>query len=215
MSEEPEICSACGAKIVEYKHSLSKSQAVALQLFAEAAGDGPVHLKEVAFTRSQWINFQKLRYFGIVRRVTVGDAQRSGVWEMTDLGWRFLAGKVAVTARVWTYRGEVVELDEREVYIHELTGGYARSEEYAATARAHRRLPRRPKPRESKEADRRPSRATPQARPSKIPSKADERKYGVKSTRRAQSKSPAIQRRDEERARRAAARAAKRASAAG
>lgn len=54
-------------------------------------------------------------------------------------------------------------------------------------------------------------RPTPTAKPSTIPSRQDERKYGAKPKRGAQSKSPALMRLEQERAERAAKRAARRA----
>jgi hypothetical protein len=104
-------CPHCGAATVAYKHSLTLPLVSALQKLADNGG-GPINLQHLGLTRNQWDNFQKLRYFGLVEQVPGDGGQtKTGVWQITDMGRRFLLGTELVKRTVWTYRGKVVRRD--------------------------------------------------------------------------------------------------------
>ena len=121
-------CSQCGAKTVEYPHSLGTHHVVALCLL-KMAGGGPLNLKTLSLTRNQWDNFQKLRYWGLA------SSPKRGLWEITTLGRRWLAGTTLVNKRVWTYRGNTVSFDGPLVGTQDVAPGYALAEHYARGAR--------------------------------------------------------------------------------
>ena len=57
------ICETCGAKVVEYKHGLSKGLVRTLYIIAKAEPPGqPVAMADLKLTYSQRCNSQKLRY---------------------------------------------------------------------------------------------------------------------------------------------------------
>jgi hypothetical protein len=98
-------CPHCDAKMVEYRHVFNKGLAHGLyELFF--AGGGPVSLRSLRITRTQWTNFQKLRYWGLANRTRV-----DGEWILTDKGHTFITQGTAIQKWVWTYRGETVRFD--------------------------------------------------------------------------------------------------------
>jgi len=129
------VCPHCGAKMVEYRHVLNAPLADALTRLRDHGG--PVNIKNLDLTREQWTNFQKLRYWGLVRKTCDAKGKRvGGTWEITRKGLDFIKGCTAVPRTMWTYRGEPVRGDDGEVFIHHLVEGYALREDYADTAQA-------------------------------------------------------------------------------
>jgi len=127
-------CDHCGAKMVEYRHSLSKSLVRALFKFWNVAGLEPLNLKEADLTRNQWDNFQKLRYFGLVEQC---EPVKSGIWQVARRGEQFIFGEIGVPKTAITYRGEVVETCGDIQTFREVTGYYYTREQYARNARPH------------------------------------------------------------------------------
>ena len=103
MSESEDVCQACGAKTVRYKHSLSKGLAGALASLYRKAGLHPCRISDIGLTHTQVANFQKLKYWGLAATMTKRD--NSGFWIVTVLGSQWLRGLKAVPKSVWTYRG--------------------------------------------------------------------------------------------------------------
>lgn len=127
------VCPTCGAKTVEHKHGLANGIRTALAKLYETHGCDFVSLSEVGLTRSQWDNFQKLRYWDLVEKHPSGE--KSGQWRVTDHGERWLTGRVTVPRNVWTYRGERTRFDGQLVGISvPLSTHYKRRPEYAADA---------------------------------------------------------------------------------
>ena len=122
------ICECCGAKVVEYCHSLCKGQARALYLFAKAGGKS--ELKDLKFTHSQRCNFPKLRYWELVYK-------DDNTWHMTQKGMDFLRGNILLPKKVWTYRGEVERYEGDDTSIQDVTGGWKWAEDYAREAVPH------------------------------------------------------------------------------
>lgn len=126
-------CPTCGASTNEYKHGLSKPLVQGLTALASSGG-GPINLKALGLTRTQWDNFQKLRYFGLVEQVAVSGKRQAGVWKITQLGLDFLAGKVVVPKFAWTFRGDVVRTEGPYITITEVKGGFQPRSVWAAQA---------------------------------------------------------------------------------
>jgi len=127
-------CPTCGAKTVKYKHTLNQNLVKALDRFYES--EPPINLKVVGFTRNQWDNFQKLRYWELVTKHYVDGKRIGGVWNITDQGKRFLQGILAVPRRVVTYRGDRESYEGELVKAKDLWGdfNYRKREDYAADA---------------------------------------------------------------------------------
>lgn len=133
-----EVCEACGAKTVEYRHRLSEPLVKGLAKL-EQAGGGPINLKELDLTWSQRDNFQKLRYFGLVLRCRREDgSRRNGVWEITGKGRMFLAGTIGVQHVAVTYRGETIRMEGEQVDATDVIGDlYQQREQWAREAVPH------------------------------------------------------------------------------
>lgn len=132
------MCEHCGGKLVQYKQTLSRGLVNALVAFARK-GRKAHHLSEVRFTYNQRNNFQKLRYWRMVRKAGI-DRERSGYWEITRRGWEFLAEERAVPAYVRTFRAEVVAVSKRKVYVTDIPADpfYLKHGDYVAGSREHK-----------------------------------------------------------------------------
>lgn len=121
--------------MVEYRHSLSTALAVGLyRLYRHAR---PVNLKHLGLTRNQWDNFQKLRYWDLVRKAQRDDGKRiGGVWDITQRGVDFIERRVMVNGSVWTYRGERVRYEDELTSFESIHGPYRTRDEYARDSRA-------------------------------------------------------------------------------
>ena len=133
--KEPQRCKSCGAKVVEYRHSMSKSLAGTLIKFARVHQVEAGKLDDCGLTYSERCNFQKLRYWSLVEKVE-DDAHKGGVWKLTHWGVSFLRGSDKQKHAV-TYRGEIVRLEGPLVNIDTLVPGWKYRPEYAREAVAH------------------------------------------------------------------------------
>ena len=124
-----DLCPCCSAKLVTYRHSLNKALVVGLRRLALAGGKA--NLGELGLTRNQWDNFQKLRYFGLVEKVT----GQKGCWRVTAKGHDWLSGRVKVHKTAITFKGETVGLDGDHVQPGEVDDEYQQREHYAQAAR--------------------------------------------------------------------------------
>lgn len=103
-----ELCEHCGAKIVEYKHGLGKNLMRCLVKLVNAGG-GPLSISDdLKLTKSQYTNFAKLAYWGLVVKANPKGGERGGMWAITDEGWRFVRGKEKIQKYACVYRGDVV-----------------------------------------------------------------------------------------------------------
>ena len=118
--------------MVEYRHVFNKGLAHGLyELFA--AGGGPTKLRDLRLTRTQWTNFQKLRYWGLVEKT-----RTDGEWKITDKGTAFVTMGTPLQKWVWTYRGDAVRFEGDTCFfksVHEPK--YEKKPDYAANAVAH------------------------------------------------------------------------------
>jgi len=128
-----EVCPTCGAKTVEYRHTLNRGMAMALLKLYRIGGKAfKVRLN---LTNSQYGNWQKLRYWNFIRKLGP-----SGMWQITDAGTRFIKGTYAYK-NAWTYRGIPKRWGGDMVSITDVWPEYEKREDYAATAVAARPNP--------------------------------------------------------------------------
>jgi hypothetical protein len=128
------FCDHCGAKMVEYKHGLAKGLVRSLAKIG-LAGGGPLNIAdELKLTKSEYTNFGKLKYWGLVEK-TNPEIERGGIWRVTETGWAFLRGNIKLSPHVWTYRNRVVRYEGGSITIDEVTGGWKYRPEYAREAR--------------------------------------------------------------------------------
>ena len=99
-------CEHCGARISGRWERLSKGLCRTLIKFWQTdRGMEPLHLmKECGFTTNEINNFQKLRYFGLVKKTEL-----AGYWQLTDLGKAFVFDSIGVPRSVCVFRNHVVE----------------------------------------------------------------------------------------------------------
>jgi len=133
-------CECCDAKIVEYKHNFNKGLAIGLQRLAQHGGCE--HLNKLKLNYNQRCNFQKLRYWGLVKQ-NLGDKTgkpKKGYWKLTTKGELFLNGLDSISSSVWTYRGNPVRFDGEPCVFNDfafILEEYDELEDYADTAEPH------------------------------------------------------------------------------
>jgi hypothetical protein len=132
---ESRICETCGAKIVMYKHSLSRGIVSGLIQLLDKSPNKPINIKRLHLSRNQWDNFQKLRYWDLVKQVMVDGKRKKGVWQITERGKAFLFGEISVSKSVWTYHGEFKKYDGKDIKIYDIKDvAYKQREDYAEGA---------------------------------------------------------------------------------
>lgn len=94
----------------EYKHTLNSNLVLALVKFVQYGK--PAKLKDLDLTINQHNNFQKLQYWGFVKK-------EKGLWILEQKALDFFAG-IRVQRSVWTYRGGVKRFDDDWVTSREL-----------------------------------------------------------------------------------------------
>ena len=117
---DKEYCSHCGASITENTHSLSKGLVASLIKFGEAInmkGENDIHLQtEADFTKNEYNNFQKLRYWGLVHHAD-RENSKSGRWLLTKLGGKFLRNEIGVSKKIKTLRNKKTAQWEELIFI--------------------------------------------------------------------------------------------------
>lgn len=112
-------CKHCGQRIRERKESLSRGLVKTLVKFGRAVNKldrNEVHpRKEVSLDKSEYNNFQKLRYFGLVAKVE----DRAGYWLITRNGGAFLRGEFLSHKYVTVRDNRVVAYSDERVGIHD------------------------------------------------------------------------------------------------
>ena len=80
--KEAKLCRHCGAKMVEYPHTLSRSLARVIFRICQniRAGDPGFHVGSCGLTNSQINNLQKLRYWGLIAKARDASA-KGGHWK--------------------------------------------------------------------------------------------------------------------------------------
>jgi hypothetical protein len=115
-------CKECGVKIVEHKHYLNLSLVKSLQIIFEKSEDQPIKISLLPLTLVQVCNFQKLKYWKLVKSLGGGE------WKLTHKGGLFLNGTISIHRSVCTFRGTVTKYEGDEVNIYDIdptfdTGG--------------------------------------------------------------------------------------------
>lgn len=102
------ICPCCGEHVAQRKESLSKGLVDTLIRFyfmLHKSCAVSLHLqKQADFTKNQYNNFQKLKYFGFVENVP----SKSGWWMLTQLGIDFISGLTYVPKFVMVFRNRTI-----------------------------------------------------------------------------------------------------------
>ncbi len=133
MSDEKEMCPTCGAAMMEYRQVLNRP--LVESLVKIASHNRPINLSILDLTRSAWNNFQKLRYWKLVEKHFEDGKRVGGVWKVTELGRRFVAGEATVSKNAWTYRGEVRRYEGKEIHIWDVDAKFKTRPQWAKEAK--------------------------------------------------------------------------------
>ncbi len=131
MMKKVKLCPHCGAKMVEYKHLLSKNLLRGFVRVVKA--HAPSHRFSFKncenLSYSQAANLQKLKYWRLIDK-PVDDDAKGGEWVITDLAFQFLAGELRIRPSVWTYRSVVKRYEGEPVTIMQITEGWRYRPDY-------------------------------------------------------------------------------------
>lgn len=124
-------CPNCGASMKEWEHRLTPGLAAILIKFAQkvkSTGKNDVHVRQdIGLTASEYNNFQKLRYFGLVAKVRdAEDNHVGGHWLLTRRGGAFLRGAEAVHKSVTTFRNKITKRNEELVFVWDVKKDFSR-----------------------------------------------------------------------------------------
>lgn len=126
-------CSHCGAKTVRYPFNFNKGLAICLRKMRPHS-KAPVEIKNLGLTTSQWTNFQKLKYWGLIFPHEDKGVRKGGWWFITKRGLRFLRGDITLPKTVWMYRNKLVAVEPDQVHISNVVDGYTYRVGYAKSA---------------------------------------------------------------------------------
>lgn len=104
--EDLNCCPQCNAKLSGRWENICKGQVNTLAKFRQAVIDkneNSVHLnKDIKLSHSEYTNFQKLRYNGLVAH-----SNEAGYWLLTRRGARFLRNEISIPKGVLIFRNKI------------------------------------------------------------------------------------------------------------
>lgn len=114
MNRRDRICKCCGHNDVEYRHRLNGSLVRAMAACFRAAGATPFKPSLVdQLDHSQKCNFASLKYWGFIEKFRFENNNKE-FWRITDRGQRFLFGEISAPLFLWSWRGELAQLNPSE-----------------------------------------------------------------------------------------------------
>jgi hypothetical protein len=120
---------------MKHKHTFSKALADILMSVARTYRIGtPFHLqKDLRLTKNQYNNFQKLQYWGLVKKHYREGERVGGTWELTQDTEAVLKG-YRIPKWVMTFNNRVIEKAYDLTIFSDVTGSYKLPEDYAKKA---------------------------------------------------------------------------------
>ena len=118
-------CPQCGASLKKYWHRLTPGLVKTLvKVYARVCEKGKniIDKKELQLTHSEYGNFQKLRFHGLIAKNIVDGEWIKGEWVITHRGAQFLHGEIQIPIRVLTFRNRVEDHDEILVTVRDVIG---------------------------------------------------------------------------------------------
>ncbi len=123
--KQEETCPCCGASLKMHWHSLTPGLVNTLIKFRKAVlakqtiSFNRIHAqKDLNFTKNEYNNFQKLRYFGLVAKCKDENGNREqGYWLLTRNGNRFCKGNIEMPKKVQTFRNKIVDKTDLKVSV--------------------------------------------------------------------------------------------------
>ncbi len=134
-----EHCEHCGAAITKYWHKLTPILVDSLVIAHKAVvakDENHIEKGDLQLSHSQYGNFQKLRFHGLIAKFKEDDGSgnlvwRRGHWLITRRGAAFLRGDEDIPSKVQTFRNRVVDRDTRLVNIKDVLGQVPHLETFA------------------------------------------------------------------------------------
>lgn len=121
-----ECCPSCGQVINARKESLTKGIVRTLYKFAVAVKDKKLNKihprKEMKVTISEYNNFQKLRYHGMVAKYKESGEHIPGYWLLTKKGNQFLNVTVTTQKFVHVLNNHIIDKSGPMIDIHDIAG---------------------------------------------------------------------------------------------
>ncbi len=101
-------------EVKTHKHVLTPGLVKTLVKFYKAccAGNNEVNPATIGLSTTEYNNFQKLRYFGLVAKVKVAGIHKKGYWLTTHRGAEFLKNRISLPKYVYTRNNHLVDLEE-------------------------------------------------------------------------------------------------------
>lgn len=108
--EVTERCPHCGASMKKYWHKITPGLVKTLVKVYKAVSakrENAVSKKDLSLTHSEYGNFQKLRFHGLIAKYKVDGEWHKGDWLITHRGAQFLRGEIEIPEKVLTFRNKV------------------------------------------------------------------------------------------------------------
>lgn len=122
---EHEVCPHCGAKLMARWERVSDLLARTLVYMHDTVvrtKRNSIHVStELSLTSTQYNNFQKLRFHGLIAKVKENGELKSGYWLVTRRGHDFVMGTLAIPVKVKVFRNRVIDHDKQLVYMSDVT----------------------------------------------------------------------------------------------
>ncbi len=125
MNETETHCPHCGASMKAFWHRITPGLVgtlVKVYVKVCSKNENIIHKNELELTHSEYGNFQKLRFHGLIAKHRIEGAWREGEWLITKRGGQFLRGEIQIPARVKTFRNRVIGHDTDVVAIKDVIG---------------------------------------------------------------------------------------------
>ena len=118
-------CPCCGASMKKHWHRLSAGLANTLIKFREECiRRGTYKLRpssEVAFSKTEYNNFQKLRYHALVAKAKDENKKHiDGLWILTKRGNQFCKNQIKLPVNVQTFRNKITDKSKELVSIYDV-----------------------------------------------------------------------------------------------
>lgn len=121
------ICDHCGQEIKQsYKEKLSKHKLTMLQTVARhviQTGVNDFNLRNLNDSTTNYINFQKLRYHGLVHHVKENGVKKRGHWLITRNGWAFLRGEIELPKFVLIKNNTIQSRSPETIHVKDVYRG--------------------------------------------------------------------------------------------
>ena len=118
-------CPTCNQRITPRKERLTPGLVKAFLKFAAVAPglDNKVHARlDTDFTKSEYNNFQKLRYHALVAKYKENGTHVPGYWLLTRRGNQWRKGQITIPGHVFVQNNRVVGYAEEMVSIFTIMG---------------------------------------------------------------------------------------------